>query len=202
MPRRAGRGHGTGPSRHPFRLGPRDCQAWSLGDAKPPRTARQAIDRIAADMAAFVHAESVDHMIVLNVASTEPPFPLGAVHQNWDTLNAELADGGPGAAFPPARSTPWPPCDAAIPILTSHPAWAPRCPRSTSWPRSTGSIYAGKDGKTGETLMKTVLAPMFAASQSQGHELGRPQHLRQSRRPGARRSRPTSLRRSKPRIAS
>ena len=28
--------------------------------------------------------------------------------------------------------------------------------------RSTGSLYAGKDGKTGETLMKTVLAPMFA----------------------------------------
>src|SRR5262249_28076 len=27
---------------------------------------------------------------------------------------------------------------------------------------STGSVYAGKDGKTGETLMKTVLAPMFA----------------------------------------
>src|SRR5262249_17868419 len=27
----------------------------------------------------------------------------------------------------------------------------------------TGSLIAGKDGKTGETLMKTVLAPMFAA---------------------------------------
>jgi myo-inositol-1-phosphate synthase len=29
--------------------------------------------------------------------------------------------------------------------------------------RSTGSLHAGKDGKTGETLLKTVLAPMFAA---------------------------------------
>jgi myo-inositol-1-phosphate synthase len=29
--------------------------------------------------------------------------------------------------------------------------------------RATGSLHAGKDGKTGETLLKTVLAPMFAA---------------------------------------
>jgi myo-inositol-1-phosphate synthase len=28
--------------------------------------------------------------------------------------------------------------------------------------QSTGSLHAGKDGKTGETLVKTVLAPMFA----------------------------------------
>jgi len=28
--------------------------------------------------------------------------------------------------------------------------------------QATGALHAGKDGKTGETLMKTVLAPMFA----------------------------------------
>ena len=40
-------------------------------------------------------AESLDHLIVLNVASTEPPFELAEVHQHWDSLNAALADGGP-----------------------------------------------------------------------------------------------------------
>ncbi len=42
-------------------------------------------------------------------------------------------------------------------------AWAPPFPLWTSSARTTGSLYAGKDGKTGETLLKTVLAPMFAA---------------------------------------
>ena len=90
----------------------------------------------------------------------------------------------------------------ATPTSTSRPAWAPRCPALDELAESTGSLYAGKDGKTGETLMKTVLAPMFAHPQPEGHELGRPQHLRQPRRAGPRRSRPTSRRRSKPRTGS
>ena len=45
--------------------------------------------------------------------------------------------------------------------LHAQPGRLAARPRS-SWPQSTGSLYAGKDGKTGETLMKTVLAPMFA----------------------------------------
>ncbi len=32
-----------------------------------------------------------------------------------------------------------------------------------TWRRPPAHSYAGKDGKTGETLLKTVLAPMFAA---------------------------------------
>ena len=54
------------------------------------------------------------------------------------------------------------PCGPATPTSTSRPAWAPRCRPSHELAESTGSLYAGKDGKTGETLMKTVLAPMFA----------------------------------------
>ena len=76
--RRAGGGHGAGPARHPFRRRAARSPTWDTGATpKPPQTARQAVDRIAADMAAFVDAESIDHMIVLNVASTEPPFVLG-----------------------------------------------------------------------------------------------------------------------------
>ena len=45
----------------------------------------------------------------------------------------------------------------------------------------------GHDGKTGETLLKSVLAPMFAASEPGGDELGGAQHLRQPGRSGARR---------------
>ena len=66
------------------------------------------------------------------------------------------------SSFPPALFTLWPRCGAATLTLTSPPASVPRCPHSTSWRSRPASIYAGKDGKTGETLMKTVLAPMFA----------------------------------------
>ena len=116
------------------------------GDARPPRTAAQAVDRVAADMAAFVDTESIDHLIVLNVASTEPPFATRPTStSDWDLLNAGLADGGPELC-PPAPFTLWPRCGAATPTSTSPPAWAPRSLHSTSWPsrpaRSTAARTA------------------------------------------------------------
>jgi len=131
------------------------------GDAKPPRTAGQAVDRIAADMAAFVETESVDHMIVLNVASTEPPFRLAAIHQNWDTLNAALADGGPDL-LPASSLYAVAALRCGYSYINFTPSLGASLPALDELAQSTGSLYAGKDGKTGETLMKTVLAPMFA----------------------------------------
>jgi myo-inositol-1-phosphate synthase len=131
------------------------------GDAKAPRTALQAVDHIAGDLAAFVESESVDHVIVLNVASTEPPFALGTAHEHWDTLNAELAEGGPDLL--PASSL-----YALAALRSGHtyinftPSLGASLPALAELARSSGSLYAGKDGKTGETLVKSVLAPMFA----------------------------------------
>jgi myo-inositol-1-phosphate synthase len=131
------------------------------GDLKPPRTAGQAIDTIAADMAAFAVAESIDHMIVMNVASTEPPFALGPVHQNWDTLNAALDDGGP-ALLPASSLYAAAALRCGYSYINFTPSLGASLPALDELAQSTGSLYAGKDGKTGETLMKTVLAPMFA----------------------------------------
>ncbi len=97
-----------------FGSGPAVARLANWGDAEPPRTAREAVDRVAADMAAFVESEAIDHMIVLNVGSTEPPFPVSPVHDHWDTLNAAMADSGSGllpassvyAAAAPAPATP------------------------------------------------------------------------------------------------
>ncbi len=124
-------------------------------------TAQQAIDRISADLAAFVEKERVDHLIVLNVASTEPPFRLRDVHQNWDTLSAALGEGG--AELLPSSSL-----YAAAALRGGHsyinftPSLGASVPALEQLAESSGSLLAGKDGKTGETLMKTVLAPMFA----------------------------------------
>lgn len=141
--------------------GPAVARLGNWGDAQPTRTVREVVDRVGADMAAFVAAESIDHMIVLNVSSTEPPFAVGPVHRHWDTLNAAMADGG--SALLPASSI-----YAAAAFRSGYtyinftPSLGASVPALQELAESTGSIHAGKDGKTGETLMKTVLAPMFA----------------------------------------
>src|SRR5205814_1600938 len=124
--------------------------------------ARQAVDRIAADLAGFVSSESIDHLIVLNVASTEPPFVLGDVHRHWDTLDAAMADGGP-ALLPASALYALAALRSGHTYINFTPSLGASLPALEELAESTAALHAGKDGKTGETLVKTVLAPMFAA---------------------------------------
>ncbi len=53
---------------------------------KKPETPRTAIDRIQADLKAFATANKLDQVIVMNVASTEPPLDETKLPQKWDEL--------------------------------------------------------------------------------------------------------------------
>jgi myo-inositol-1-phosphate synthase len=132
------------------------------GAAKLEQSARQAADRIAADLAAFQKAESLEHVIVLNVASTEPPFILADVHQRWDALSAALPTGGP-ELLPASAIYALAAIEKGYTYINFTPSLGGSLPALDELARKSGSLLAGKDGKTGETLLKTVLAPMFAA---------------------------------------
>jgi myo-inositol-1-phosphate synthase len=129
--------------------------------SQPPQTARQAVDQIAADLAAFVEAESIDHLVVLNVASTEPPFKLTEVHQRWDTLNAALVN-GESTLLPASALYALAALRLGHTYINFTPSLGASLPALEELAGATGALYAGKDGKTGETLMKTALAPLFA----------------------------------------
>ena len=131
------------------------------GGGRAAGTVREAVDVIAADLDAFVAEESIDHLIVLNVASTEPPFTTGDVHQRWDLLKSRLARGGP-ELLPPSSLYALAAIEAGHTYINFTPSLGASVPAMSELAASTGSLLAGKDGKTGETLMKTVLAPMFA----------------------------------------
>jgi myo-inositol-1-phosphate synthase len=118
------------------------------------------VDVIAEDLAAFAARESIDHLIVLNVASTEPPCAAAEVHKDWSLLKPRLSE--PGAGLLPSSSL-----YAIAAFQGGHtfinftPSLGASIPALAQLAGQTGSLYAGRDGKTGETLMKTVLAPMF-----------------------------------------
>ena len=136
-----------------------------LGDwgvTKPLQTPREAVDLIIADLEAFTAEQAIDHLIVLNVASTEPPFALKPVHQEWRDLQKAIKTGGEDVLPSSALSA-----TAAIELGATYinftPSLGASLPALAQLAEETGSCLAGKDGKTGETLLKTVLAPMFAA---------------------------------------
>jgi myo-inositol-1-phosphate synthase len=132
---------------------------WAQSGSR--ETARQAVDRIAADMAAFIHSESIDHLIVLNVASTEPPFVPGDIHESYASLRIALEKGGPDV-LPASSLYALAALEGGHTYINFTPSLGASIPALFEQARSSGSLYAGKDGKTGETLLKTVLAPMFA----------------------------------------
>jgi myo-inositol-1-phosphate synthase len=145
-----------------FGGGPAIAKLADWGTAKRPQSVRHAADAIAADLDDFQTSQSLDHVIVLNVASTEPPFILSDVHRTWKALAAAVTSGGP-ELLPASAIYALAAIEKGHTYINFTPSLGASLPALEELARTTGSLYAGKDGKTGETLLKTVLAPMFKA---------------------------------------
>ncbi|KOT41587.1 myo-inositol-1-phosphate synthase [Streptomyces caelestis] len=105
------------------------------------RTRDQWIDVFAADIRDFVRRQDLAGAVVINVASTEPAPADGALPPSSLYAAAALRAGCPYVNFTPSTGL-------------HHPALAPLA-------ASSGLPYAGRDGKTGQTLLRSVLGPMF-----------------------------------------
>jgi len=124
-------------------------------------TPRAAIARVRRDIEAFAAAEKLTHVVVVNVASTEPP-PARPIPQDFAEIEPLLDD---AAACPlPASSLYFlAAAEAGASYINFTPSTGatPACLQRLAVERRIA--HAGCDGKTGETLLKSVLAPMFAA---------------------------------------
>src|SRR5262249_44078746 len=101
-----------------------------------------------------------DQVVVLNVSSTEPPFTTGEVHQSYERLAAAL-DARP-VPLPASSLYAWAALDLGFPYINFTPSLGATFPALEELAVLRTTVLGGKDGKTGETLLKTVLAPMFA----------------------------------------
>lgn len=124
-------------------------------------TPAKAIERIKADILDFKNRHKLDDVVVLSVASTEPPFPTGPEHQSLSVLEPLLSRAG-NPVLPASSLYAYAALDLGLPYVNFTPCLGATMPALEELAAKRGTVIAGKDGKTGETLMKTVLAPMFA----------------------------------------
>jgi myo-inositol-1-phosphate synthase len=149
-----------------LRPGPLDTPDVGMADLDPRSarlgggSSREQVQAIREDIQEFRAREGLERVVVVNLASTEAwreELP------EWRTLAAfqqAIEEGRPQPAS----------------MLYAHAAFLAGCPyvnftpsRGSSAPalreqaRKLGLPHCGNDGKTGETLLKTTLAPMFAA---------------------------------------
>ena len=121
-----------------------------------------AIDRIAGDIDAFRRSHKLSRVIVVNVASTEPPLASDIPRTGWSRLKRTIEDSNES---PVPASVLY--AIAAMQVGCSYINFTPSvgsdlpalCELAEEW----RVLHMGRDGKTGETLLKSVLAPMFAA---------------------------------------
>ena len=105
------------------------------------RDTEELIDAFAADLQDFVRRCGLERAVVVNVASTEPA-PTGT----------EL----PASSLYAAAAL-----RANCPYVNFTPSTGLHHPALASSAAASGLPYAGRDGKTGQTLLRSVLGPMF-----------------------------------------
>ncbi|WP_338037970.1 inositol-3-phosphate synthase [Nocardiopsis halophila] len=128
------------------------------------RAQREAAARIEEDLRRFREEEGLDRVVVVDVSSTGPPLPpdgpAAAAAASADLLEEALDRGG--APLPASSLYAYAAFRAGCPVASFTPGPGPCLPALEEAALREGLCWAGSDGKTGETLLKSVLAPMFA----------------------------------------
>ena len=125
-------------------------------------SAGDAIKRLQQDLRDFRQQTGVGCVIVVNVASTEPPSDISKLPDRWNELSQQIDDKS-YRSLPASSLYAIAALDLGMPYINFTPSLgaAPVAIQELAALRQT--CHAGQDGKTGETLLKSVLAPMFAA---------------------------------------
>lgn len=119
-----------------------------------------AARRLAADIADFRSQHGLARVVVVNVASTEP-----SVQVPYDSVAAlEEALAVPGnVVLPPSSLVAYAAFQAGCAFVDFTPSTGVALPALEELARSKAVPFAGRDGKTGETLLRAALAPMFTS---------------------------------------
>ncbi len=129
--------------------------APGLPQASPAMPFVRAVQR---DLAAFKEATGARRVVMVNVATTEPPPAPELARLELEGLRTALDRSTP---VPASVLYAYAALDAGVPYVNFTPSIGASLPALDSLARARGVPHAGRDGKTGETLLKSVLAPMF-----------------------------------------
>jgi myo-inositol-1-phosphate synthase len=124
-----------------------------------PRPEREQVAGLVADLEAFRSELDLARVVVVNVATTEPISAPDPAHESLDALVAALDEGRP--VLPASSRYAYAALLAGCGYVDFTPSSGARLRALHEQSIRSGVPFAGSDGKTGETLVKSVLAPMF-----------------------------------------
>ncbi len=127
----------------------------------PTSTIRHEIAAILGHLRDFQDQLKLDEVVVVNLASTEPMLEMGELHNDLQAFEAQLdLDSSP--AIRASTIYAYAAIAGGYPYVNFTPSNGALFPAMVQFAEAKGVPVMGNDGKTGETLVKSALAPMFA----------------------------------------
>ena len=127
-------------------------------------TFRDEIGIIESNIQGFKKQHKLDRVVMVNLTSTEKFTKLAAVHQTIEAFEKGLDEND--ERISPAMKYLYAAIKLGVPHVNFTPSLS-KIPALEKLAEKMGVPIAGEDGKTGQTLLKTVLAPAFAVRQFQ-----------------------------------
>jgi myo-inositol-1-phosphate synthase len=122
---------------------------------------RDAIKRIQNDLREFTTRHQLGHVVVVNVSSTEPPVDPALLPERWTDLE-KLLDQTDRCPLPASSLYAIAALDLGLSYINFTPSLGSTPAAIHELAIERKARHYGYDGKTGETLLKSTLAPMFA----------------------------------------
>jgi myo-inositol-1-phosphate synthase len=113
------------------------------------------------DIAQFQYTRDCDRLVMVWCGSTEKYTEIADVHESLDAFEKGLRDNDPRIA--PSMIYAYAAIKLGIPFLNGAPNLTCDIPALIELAKITDTPIGGKDFKTGQTLMKTILAPGLQA---------------------------------------
>lgn len=136
-------------------------RSLSDGFAIHDRTGASAVRRLANDILKFREKHRLREVVVVHIASSEPPARKALAFGSFDVLMKSLRQRGAGV-IPASALYAMAAVEAKCAFVNFTPSVGIGIPAIQNRARELGVPYMGSDGKTGESLVKSALAPMFA----------------------------------------
>ena len=121
----------------------------------------EMVEQLRDDMRRFVRERKCERAVCIWCGSTETFTTPTSAHQSIASFERALGESDP--SIPSSQLYAWAALKEGIPFANGAPNLAVDFPAAWQLARERGVPIAGKDFKTGQTLMKTVVAPGLKA---------------------------------------
>ncbi|MDP9478135.1 MAG: inositol-3-phosphate synthase [Actinomycetota bacterium] len=122
---------------------------------------REASEQVREDIRSFKEQNDLERVVLVSCSSTEAYLQPQKVHFALEDFEAAMDASDP--AISPAMVYAYAALQEGVPYANGAPSLAVDIPALTELADEKGVPVAGKDFKTGQTLMKTILAPGLKA---------------------------------------